>query len=406
MDSFKATASTVLDKRRSKEGNVYPVKIRVYFDDDDRSYKTGIDLAEKEWEKMNGKNLRDDDLRTVKRKVNKFLEKANKIIDSLEEFTFEAFKEAYYEERKIRKLSSLKDLFDMYVEELNKNDQVGTAISYGTTLNSIEKFRKNMKVSDVNKDFLNQYERWLMSKDLSPSTAGIYLRQLRRIMNVAIDKGLLSRDKYPFKGFTIPTSRNIKKALKESEVKALLDFRTDNEGWRKGLDFWLFSYLSNGMNMTDICHLKPDCLEGTFFHFIREKTKRTRKKNLKPIKVPLSERSIQIIERWRNRDEGNPYLFPVLDPGMTAIQIKYRIQDFIYFVNKQMKEIAKELKFDVKVGTYVARHSHSTILKRKGAPTQLIKENLGHSSELITEYYLDDFNDDAKMKYSKLLTDL
>ena len=71
-----------------------------------------------------------------------------------------------------------------------------------------------------------------------------------------------------------------------------------------------------------------------------------------------------------------------------------------------MKEIAKELNIDAKVGTYVARHSHSTILKRKGVPTELIKENLGHSSILTTESYLDDFTDDVKLDYARYLTDL
>lgn len=56
-----------------------------------------------------------------------------------------------------------------------------------------------------------------------------------------------------------------------------------------------------------------------------------------------------------------------------------------------MDEIRKELKIDQQVGTYVARHSFSTRLMRKGVNTQYIKESLGHSSVAVTENYLGDF---------------
>ena len=70
-----------------------------------------------------------------------------------------------------------------------------------------------------------------------------------------------------------------------------------------------------------------------------------------------------------------------------------------------MKTIRLELKIDQKVGTYVARHSFSTVLKRKGISTEFIKESLGHSSSVTTENYLDSFTDDVKLEYSNLLTD-
>ena len=71
-----------------------------------------------------------------------------------------------------------------------------------------------------------------------------------------------------------------------------------------------------------------------------------------------------------------------------------------------MEIIRKDLGIQSKLGTYVARHTHATILKKGGAPTELIKENLGHSSVLVTESYLDDFTDDYKKDFARLLTEL
>src|SRR5689334_18789777 len=155
------------------------------------------------------------------------------------------------------------------------------------------------------------------------------MRQLRRIVNVAIKDGLLAADKYPFKNFAIPASRNIKKALSETQIVALLNYQTEEHHRRKALDFWLFSYLCNGMNVADICLLRKDQFHGNFFHYFRAKTKNTKKKDLRPIKVPLTDLSTNIIMRWGSND-GCKFVFPVLQEGLTAKQIKYKIQDFIY----------------------------------------------------------------------------
>lgn len=41
--------------------------------------------------------------------------------------------------------------------------------------------------------------------------------------------------------------------------------------------------------------------------------------------------------------------------------------------------------------TYCSRHTYATVLKRSGVNTSIISESLGHSSEKITQIYLDSF---------------
>ena len=43
---------------------------------------------------------------------------------------------------------------------------------------------------------------------------------------------------------------------------------------------------------------------------------------------------------------------------------------------------------------HTARHSFATVLKRSGVNTSLICEALGHSSERVTQIYLDSFGND------------
>ncbi|MGN6399982.1 MAG: phage integrase SAM-like domain-containing protein [Flavisolibacter sp.] len=423
MENSKATVSLLLDTRREKKNKTYPVKLSVYFEGDKRRYKTGHDVSEVEWTKLYGANLRDDDLKLLKRKLNAKKEKAESLIDKMESFTFEEFEELFFREKKVRQSSDLKTLFDDYIEILEKAGRIGSASIYRTTLNSLLDYKPKIKASDVTKNFLEDYEQHLLHavhrpsskskskiidfpKGISPTTIGIYMRQLRAIINIAISKGLLSQDKYPFKGYSIPSSRNVKKALQAQHIKKLLQYKTDDGEKQKAIDFWLFSYISNGINFTDICCLVPSDIKGEFFSFYRAKTMNTRKRDKRPIKVPLTAETKAIIQKWRSTEPKNPYLFPILKHGLTPKQKKYKIQDFIWKVNRQMNAIAVEIGFEGKIGTYVARHSHSTILKRQGVSTEFIKENLGHASVVTTENYLDDFEDDVKLEYARKLTEL
>ena len=45
----------------------------------------------------------------------------------------------------------------------------------------------------------------------------------------------------------------------------------------------------------------------------------------------------------------------------------------------------------MKITTYVARHTQATVMKRAGVSTSVISELMGHSSERVTQYYLDSF---------------
>ena len=43
------------------------------------------------------------------------------------------------------------------------------------------------------------------------------------------------------------------------------------------------------------------------------------------------------------------------------------------------------------MSSHTGRHSFATVLKRSGVSTSIISESLGHSSEKVTQIYLDSF---------------
>ena len=86
-------------------------------------------------------------------------------------------------------------------------------------------------------------------------------------------------------------------------------------------------------------------------------------------------------------------MFPILQPGLSELTIRYRIKGTLKKINKDIKEIAADLKIDCanQITHYWARHTYATTLKRSGISTAVISEALGHSSEATTKAYLDKF---------------
>ena len=101
-----------------------------------------------------------------------------------------------------------------------------------------------------------------------------------------------------------------------------------------------------------------------------------------------------IINKYRN--VNSEYLFPILTSyHKTEIQVANRLHKVLAKLNKHLKEIGLVLNLSIPLTTYVARHSYATVLKTgPGVSTSIISESLGHSSERITQIYLDSFNNE------------
>ena len=405
MKQLKPSVSLFFDSRRAKNDGTFPVKLTIYYAADKKRYSTNVNVTKEEWEKINGEKLRDDNLKIIKRKLSIKTAKAEKIIENIETFSFTEFENKFFQKALVKANYRIEHKFDTYIQQLIKEGRIGNATSNRTTKNSLLAFKPNLTLLDITPDFLKDYENHMKSKNSSPSTIGIYLRHLRAIINQAINEGLLTQENYCFKKYKIPNSRNIKKALSFEELKKVLKYKTKNSNFQKAIDFWILTYLCNGMNMADILLLKHTSIHEDFAVYHRVKTINTKKNDLRPIRVYLTEEAKGIINKWRSKPTKNDYLFPILESGLTPLQIKHRIHRFLKFVNSNMKLVGIELGINKSMGTYTARHTYATVLKRKGVSVAAIGENLGHSSSATTENYLDSFTDDVKKEYGNMLTD-
>ena len=280
-------------------------------------------------------------------------------------------------------------VFQEYIEKLKMEKRLGYAHSVRQVYNSLLKYNKHLEIyfSDVDVEWLKNYETWLRKENIAENTIGIRFRTLRAIYNLAIEKTIAKPEYYPFKTYKVSKlhQATAKRAITKEAIVAIMNYPIDPKYKYKRLavDLFAFSYLMGGINFVDMAHLTRDNIIDSRLVYNRQKTG-------KLIKLPLQEKAVAIINFYY--DEQRKYLFPILfDSHKTDIQKRYRIHDVIADVNKHLKQIGKELHLPIELTTYVARHSFATVLKRAGVNTSLICESLGHSSEKVTQIYLDSF---------------
>ncbi len=405
MKTAKAQASIYLDELRVKKNGKCAVKIRITYNRQRSYFPTGIDLTPEEFEQVMHGQRRTAEQKEALLKLNHLFGKAETLIDKLPVFTFSAFEENYLEQRNT--LNSVSFAFDKCIEQLRNENRFGTADCYEYAIRSITEFNKgkDLTFAEITPNLLKKYEIKMLKDGKSASTIGIYLRCLRAIYNQqGIDKSL-----YPFgeqkSKYSIPTSRNIKKALTHEEIGKIYHYAAPTGSTKEmAKDYWLFLYLCNGMNVKDFCLLKWSNIDGQILTYKRAKTQSSRKES-KLISVALKPETLEIIKRWGQPSiSKEAYIFPHLKQDLTAEGERATYKQLTKIINEYMKRISSELGLNKEVTTYFARHSFATVLKRSGAKIEMISELLGHSSVAVTDSYLDSFEMEQIHKETDALT--
>jgi integrase len=405
----RVTTKILFDTRRAKKDGLYPVKIRLIYERKIRYYPTPYDFSKGKFNKiMFGERLSQVE-KNIKKSIQSFEDKAIEVINSIQNFNWIDFEKGYLANRSAK--NYIKEAFDERISELKSNGQIGTSVSYNCAKNSIEQFQANLKFSDITPSILNKYEKEMLDKGCSRTTISIYLRTLRSLFNNAISNKDILPSLYPFRKndyekdkYEIPEGSNIKKALELKEIESIVKYNAIKGSVKEmSKDYWFFIYLTNGLNVKDLCLLKYKDIDGNTLKFIRAKTIKQKKE--KVIYATLRDESLKIIEKWGNKEKSNEtYVFPILNGKETPERQRQLIQQLTHTINDNMKSIAEELDIKKPVTTYSARHSFATVLKRSGASMEVISEMLGHSNLKTTRLYLDSFEKETLEKTTNALT--
>ncbi len=285
-----------------------------------------------------------------------------------------------------------------YIIRLQAEKRVGNAKTFQELRTSLTKFCCSLDFyfMDIDTEWLKRYEQWLrVEKHYSDNSIGIRFRSLRVLYNSAITDGLIRKADYPFDTFKVSRFKEAtaKRSLTKEDIKRIIDceVRTLTKYPKPFLqlakDLFLFSYLSCGIYLTDILHIR-------YADIVDERLVINRQKTGKLLSFQLQPAALAILDKYRQPNaQPQEYIFPVLRRSVhiTAQQQYGRVQRTNKRINRYLKLIGEHLNLPITLTTYVARHSFATVLKRSGVSTSIISESLGHSSEKITQIYLDSF---------------
>jgi integrase len=298
---------------------------------------------------------------------------------------------------KVESTPSVK-LVDYYTEQiaiLDEQQRTGLSGLFLENQRILSKFRPEALLTDVNYRFLESFEYWLRNvRKNKDTTISVKMRNLQRVVNLAIEDKLIKQEDYPFG----EKKYSINKRLDHSTKKIAI--HTDKIGKLKALELepgsslhfaqqiFMFSYYSRGMNFIDMTFLKWSDIPENIINYVRRKTRGK-------FEIPVNPHIEAILSYFiTNFEVPGGYVFPILNDSIhvTSKQKYTRKKTALKAVNDNLKKIAKLIgEPNLKLTTNVGRHSYATGLKRAGVNTAYITAALGHATQEQTQTYLDEF---------------
>ena len=387
---------------RPKKDNTYPIMLRLTKSGKRKYVSLGVSVKEENWDFK--KNIpkrscpdRDIILSIIEKRIAEYRAQINEYMVENKDYTLETLVQRA--ESSVRNMT-VGNYLDLFISQLTEENRLGYAESFKGLKSSLLLYCKSLdiKFSAIDNQWLKGYELHLKKGGKSKNTIGIRFRSLRALYNKAIADEVVKKEYYPFDTFRVSQyhEQTKKRAIKREDIKRIinLDLRTITN-YRSpyldlGRDLFVFSYLTCGINLADMARIR-------YADVFNERLQYHRKKTNKLITCKLQEPALNIIEKYRKENAlPEDYIFPILDRKVhkTETQIRDKVRKANKAANKALHKIEDKLGLPIELTTYVARHSFATVLKHSGVSTSIISESLGHSSEKVTQIYLDSFDNE------------
>lgn len=252
-----------------------------------------------------------------------------------------------------------------YVQHSDRRE--GTKENLFTTITVLQEFRPGLDFKDITYTFLKDFEVYLREKGNGINTVAKHLRQLRTLVNEAINQGYIHADAYPFRKFKIKQEKGSHEFLTPDELRKLENLEVHDLKLRHVLDAFLFCCYV-GLRFSDFCQLTPS-------NFIRVNGKRWL--HFKSIKTGI---------------ELRLPLHLLFEGKALAILDRNCITEFASLgsnseVNKALSVITSMARIKKHVTYHTARHTCATLLIHQGVPITTVQKLLGHTSVKTTEIY-------------------
>ena len=343
-----------------------------------KSFKTGVRVPPKHWDKENG---------AVKTSHNEFLAMNTVIYKSVKKLkeihtnvllegidaTLEDLEDRYFQKESPRLVEYIRDCIESETEVA-----YSTQVAWLDTLKKLVDMDPNVRLINVNYTFVERFDRWMRLKGLSQNTIHKHHKHLKKFLNHAIRKKAYPKARYPYGEFKVARIETEREYLTLEELHQLESFEASrlNETDQHVRSMFLFSCYT-GLRMSDVFRLSLSHITRSSRGY---KIVITTKKVKKKAEIPLF------------------LLFPLADGKRTRPELlletyleRSREKVFPTYsettLNRRLRSIVARAGIQKQLSFHAGRHTFGTLMAVR-APLPVLQRLMQHSDVKTTMIYV------------------
>lgn len=256
----------------------------------------------------------------------------------------------------IKKNTPVNVTFPIFAKEYVKHSdrRQSTKDNLITTINVLQEFRPGLDFKDITYTFLKDFEAYLREKGNGVNTVAKHLRQLRTLVNEAINQGYIHADAYPFRKFKIKHEKGRHEFLTPDELRKLENLEVSDKKMRHVLDAFLFCCYV-GLRFSDFCQLTPaNFIRINGNRWLHFKSIKTGIELRLPLHLLFEEKALTILDRYNIEEfadlgcnsDVNKYLAQIAGMARIRKHITYHTAShskFFYLLNISELSILKNM---------------------------------------------------------------
>ena len=226
-------------------------------------------------------------------------------------------------------------------------------------------FRNSVTLNEINVSFLREFDSRMEDAGIGINTRGIVMRNIRAVINRAIDDGLMSAGDYPFRKFRIRSVVKEQDCLSVGEMRAFYNYVPVSPFEQIAKDVFFLSFFLCGANMKDIYGMeKPS--KGKV-SFVRSKTSR---KSPSTVTISLVPEAKEIISRIKGK-KTLVNLCEICNYDTLSDRCK-----------RSFQRIRRKLGIHA-LSMYYARYTWASMADEIGIDEKVISKSLGHTDNTV-----------------------
>tara|TARA_R110000764_G_C10993634_1_gene381492 strand:- start:342 stop:1556 length:1215 start_codon:yes stop_codon:yes gene_type:complete len=387
---MKTNITLSMDTRRKRKDGMCPIIFRLSHHRKTIAISTGFAVPPEYWNEKNREVKRTyNGVSSVSRLNNLLIKKKTELRDGINELEENgqleglSITELKNTVTKPTNTISFFDFTNRLISEMEEANRFGNAKAYRCALGALKNFNKKefLRFEEMTYTYLKRFETAHLKKGNSINGLSMYMRTFRAIYNKAIHQGVVSADSYPFKKYKIKSEPTAKRAISIEKIRRILNLELESgTPLFNTRNYFLCSYLMNGISFIDMAFLKLDNIIDGRIQYRRQKTARY-------YDIKLTPQLSSIMDCYLMGKDKTDYIFPIVKRKEKQDQFK-DIQWERKRYNKRLKEIANLCKIEEHLTSYVSRHSMATNLILNDVPINALSKMLGHSDISTTEIYI------------------